>query len=609
MNKVILEVTQTIINRSKKSREVYLKRVKDLSSRDINRSKVGCSNLAHTIAPMSDKEKKSMIDMISPNIAIITSYNDMLSAHEPFSVYPSLIKRTLLNEGATAQVASGVPAMCDGVTQGFEGMELSLFSRDNIAMGTAIGLSHNMYDGAMYLGVCDKIVPGLLIGALSFGHLPAMFVPAGPMPSGISNKKKAEVRQEFAQGKVGKDELLRVESESYHSSGTCTFYGTANSNQMLLEMMGLQLPNSSFVNANTHLRDELTQEASRKLLDLTKYKNNFTPIANIVNEKSFVNAIVGLMATGGSTNHTIHLIAMARAAGIILNWNDFDMISQVTPLLCKLYPNGSADVNHFRDAGGMSVVIYELINAGLVHEDVNTVVGFGLKNYIVEPALKDNSLVFNEGATVSRDKNVVSSVETPFSKEGGMTLLEGNIGRSIIKTSALKEEHLYVKAPAVVFTTQEELKEAFRKGELEKDFVAVVKFQGPKANGMPELHGLLPSLGVLQDKGFNVAIVTDGRMSGASGKVPSAIHLVNEGIETGAISIIEDGDIICLDVKNKKLSLELDANEKIKRFAKKPDLSTNHYNYGRNLFSSVRKNISSAEEGATIFDIPGEERY
>ncbi len=609
MNETILEVTNNIINRSKKSREVYLNRVKELSNKDINRSKVGCSNLAHTIAPMNDEEKKHMTNMISPNIGIITSYNDMLSAHEPFSTYPSLIKRTLLQEGSTAQVAGGVPAMCDGVTQGFEGMELSLFSRDNIAMGTAIGLSHNVYDGAMYLGVCDKIVPGLLIGALSFGHLPAIFVPAGPMPSGISNKKKAEVRQEFAQGKVGKDELLRVESESYHSSGTCTFYGTANSNQMLLEMMGLQLPNSSFVNANTQLRDELTQEASRKLLDLTKYKNNFTPIANIINEKSFVNAIVGLMATGGSTNHTIHLIAMARAAGIILNWNDFDMISKVTPLLCKLYPNGSADVNHFRDAGGMSVVIHELINSGLVHEDVNTVVGFGLKNYIVEPTLKDNNLVFNKGATVSRDINIISSVDAPFSKEGGITLLEGNIGRSIIKTSALKEEHLFVKAPAVVFSTQEELKDAFSRGELEKDFVAVVKFQGPKANGMPELHGLLPSLGVLQDKGFNVAIVTDGRMSGASGKVPSAIHLVDEGIQKGAISIIEDGDVICLDVRNKKLSLELDANEKIKRFSKKTDLSSNYYNYGRNLFSNVRKNVSSAEEGATIFDIPGEERH
>ncbi|MCP4969600.1 MAG: phosphogluconate dehydratase [Arcobacter sp.] len=609
MNETILEVTNNIINRSKKSREVYLNRVKELSNKDINRSKVGCSNLAHTIAPMNDEEKKHMTNMISPNIGIITSYNDMLSAHEPFSIYPSLIKRTLLQEGSTAQVAGGVPAMCDGVTQGFEGMELSLFSRDNIAMGTAIGLSHNVYDGAMYLGVCDKIVPGLLIGALSFGHLPAIFVPAGPMPSGISNKKKAEVRQEFAQGKVGKDELLRVESESYHSSGTCTFYGTANSNQMLLEMMGLQLPNSSFVNANTQLRDELTQEASRKLLDLTKYKNNFTPIANIINEKSFVNAIVGLMATGGSTNHTIHLIAMARAAGIILNWNDFDMISKVTPLLCKLYPNGSADVNHFRDAGGMSVVIHELINSGLVHEDVNTVVGFGLKNYIVEPTLKDNNLVFNNGATVSRDINIISSVDAPFSKEGGITLLEGNIGRSIIKTSALKEEHLFVKAPAVVFSTQEELKDAFSRGELEKDFVAVVKFQGPKANGMPELHGLLPSLGVLQDKGFNVAIVTDGRMSGASGKVPSAIHLVDEGIQKGAISIIEDGDIICLDVRNKKLSLELDASEKIKRFSKKTDLSSNYYNYGRNLFSNVRKNVSSAEEGATIFDIPGEERH
>jgi len=608
MNKTILEVTQNIIDRSKTSREIYLNRVKEASSKEVNRSKVGCSNLAHTIAPMSKQEKEAMSKMETPNIAIVTSYNDMLSAHEPFSVYPSLIKRTLLNEGATAQVASGVPAMCDGVTQGFEGMELSLFSRDNIAMGTAIGLSHNVYDGAIYLGVCDKIVPGLLIGALSFGHLPAIFMPAGPMPSGISNKKKALVRQEYAQGKVDKDALFKVESASYHSSGTCTFYGTANSNQMLLEMMGLQMPNSSFVNANTQLRDELTQEASRKLLNLTEYKNNFTPIADIVTEKSFVNAIVGLMATGGSTNHTIHLIAMARAAGITLNWDDFNMISEVTPLLCKLYPNGTADVNHFRDAGGMSVVIHELIEAGLVHEDVNTIAGFGLKNYIVEPSLNDNKLVFNKGATVSRDKDIISSVDAPFSSEGGITLLEGNIGRSIIKTSALKEEHLYIKAPAMVFSTQEELKDAFKNNELNKDFVAVVKFQGPKANGMPELHGLLPSLGVLQDKGYKVAIITDGRMSGASGKVPSAIHLVDEAAEGGMISRIENGDIICLDVKNKKLKLEVKAEEFIKRSVKATDLSKNRYNYGRNLFSNVRSTTSNAEEGATIFDIIGKER-
>jgi len=608
MNEIILEVTNNIIERSKTSREIYLNRVKEASNKGVNRSKVGCSNLAHTIAPMNEQEKELMSDKVTPNIAIVTAYNDMLSAHEPFSVYPSLIKRTLLNEGATAQVASGVPAMCDGVTQGYEGMELSLFSRDNIAMGTAIGLSHNVYDGAIYLGVCDKIVPGLLIGALSFGHLPAIFMPAGPMPSGISNKEKALVRQEFAQGKVDEKALFKVEAASYHSSGTCTFYGTANSNQMLLEMMGLQLPNSSFVNANTHLRDELTQEASKTLLNLTEYKNNFTPIADIIDERSFVNAIVGLMATGGSTNHTIHLIAMARAAGIIINWDDFNMISSVTPLLCRLYPNGSADVNHFRDAGGMSVVISELINAGLVHEDVNTIVGRGLKNYIVEPTLKENKLVFNKGAIISRDKDIVSSVEAPFSNEGGITLLKGNIGRSIIKTSALKDEHLYIKAPAMVFSTQDELKNAFKEGLLNKDFVAVVKFQGPKSNGMPELHGLLPSLGVLQDKGFKVAIVTDGRMSGASGKVPSAIHLVNEAAKGGAIALIEDGDMICLDVKKGTLNIEIPAEEKIRRTIKKVDLSSNHYNYGRNLFSSVRDNISSAEEGATIFDIIGKER-
>ncbi|WP_122893048.1 phosphogluconate dehydratase [Arcobacter peruensis] len=608
MNEIILEVTNNIIERSKQSREIYLNRVKEASIKGVNRSKVGCSNLAHTIAPMNEQEKELMSDKVTPNIAIVTSYNDMLSAHEPFSVYPSLIKRTLLNEGATAQVASGVPAMCDGVTQGYEGMELSLFSRDNIAMGTAIGLSHNVYDGAIYLGVCDKIVPGLLIGALSFGHLPAIFMPAGPMPSGISNKEKALVRQEFAQGKVDEKALFKVEAASYHSSGTCTFYGTANSNQMLLEMMGLQLPNSSFVNANTQLRDELTQEASKTLLNLTEYKNNFTPIADIIDERSFVNAIVGLMATGGSTNHTIHLIAMARAAGIIINWDDFNMISSVTPLLCRLYPNGSADVNHFRDAGGMSVVISELINAGLVHEDVNTIVGRGLKNYIVEPSLIDNKLKFNKGAIISRDKDIVSSVEAPFSKEGGITLLKGNIGRSIIKTSALKDEHLYIKAPAMVFSTQDELKNAFKEGLLNKDFVAVVKFQGPKSNGMPELHGLLPSLGVLQDKGFKVAIVTDGRMSGASGKVPSAIHLVDEAAKGGAIALIEDGDMICLDVKKGTLNIEIPAEEKIRRSIKKVDLSANHYNYGRNLFSSVRDNISSAEEGATIFDIIGKER-
>jgi len=608
MNETILKVTKNIINRSKESRAIYLERVKEARSGSVNRANVGCSNLAHAMAPMDEKEKSSLSNMETPNFAIITAYNDMLSAHEPYSVYPPLIKRTLMSEGATAQVSSGVPAMCDGITQGQEGMELSLFSRDNIAMATAVGLSHNVYDGAIYLGVCDKIVPGLLIGALSFGHFPSIFIPAGPMHSGISNTKKAQVRQEFAAGKVDENVLLKVESASYHSSGTCTFYGTANSNQMLLEMMGLQLPNSSFVNTNTQLRDELTQEASRQVLNMTAFKSNYKPIADIIDERSFVNAIVGLMSTGGSSNHTIHLIAMANAAGIILNWDDFDSISKVTPLLCKLYPNGSADVNHFRDAGGMSVVIHQLMEAGLIYEDVETVVGRGLKNYIVEPTLQDNNLIFEQGATKSRDENVISSFVKPFSKEGGLKVLTGNIGRSIIKTSALKEEQLYIKAPAIVFQSQEELKEAFSKNLLEKDFIAVVRYQGPKANGMPELHGLLPSLGVLQDKGFKVAIVTDGRMSGASGKVPAAIHLVDEAAKGGVISLIQDNDIICLDVAKGVLTLDVKQEELQKRISISANLGKNRYKYGRELFSSIRNSISSAEEGASIFDIVGKER-
>jgi len=608
MNKTILAITEQIKNRSKESRSIYLQRMEEAKNKGVNRTNLSCSNLAHAMAPMNKDEKKSLSNMTTPNLAIVTSYNDMLSAHEPYSTYPSLIKRTLMIEGATAQVSSGVPAMCDGITQGQDGMELSLFSRDNIAMATAIGLSHNVYDGAIYLGVCDKIVPGLLIGALSFGHLPSIFIPAGPMPSGISNTKKSKIRQEFAAGKVDKNSMLKVESASYHSSGTCTFYGTANSNQMLLEMMGLQLPNSSFVNTNTHLRDELTQEASKQVLKMAQAKNADKSISDIIDERSFVNAIVGLMATGGSSNHTIHIIAMARAAGIIINWDDFDAISKVTPLLCQLYPNGSADVNHFRDAGGMSVVISQLIEAGLVYEDVETIVGRGLKNYIVEPKLIDKSLVFEEGPKVSRDDQIVSSFTKPFNKEGGLKLLKGNIGRSVIKTSALKKDHLYVKAPAMVFQTQQELQDAFKQGRLEKDFVAVVRYQGPKSNGMPELHGLLPALGLLQDKGFNVAIVTDGRMSGASGKVPSAIHLVSEAAQGGTISIIEDGDIICLDVQNGELTLEVDSDVLQKRTYAKANLNKNQYNCGRELFSSIRYCISDAEQGASIFDLPGKEK-
>jgi phosphogluconate dehydratase len=608
MNPVIEEVTLKIIARSKKSRKVYLERIALAKENGLSRNRLGCSNLAHAMAPMKVQEKKALAEMQSPNIAIVTAYNDMLSAHEPFKLYPPLIKRILMDSGATAQVAGGVPAMCDGVTQSQPGMELSLFSRDNIAMGTAIALSHNVYDGALYLGVCDKIVPGLLIGALSFGHLPAMFVPAGPMPSGISNAKKAKVRQEFAQGKVGEEALLQTESASYHSSGTCTFYGTANSNQMLLEMMGLQLPNSSFVNTNTPLREALTTKAAENILTMTDYKGSYKPIAEIVAEKSFVNAIVGLMATGGSTNHTLHIIAMARAAGIIITWDDFDAISKVTPLLCKMYPNGQADVNHFREAGGMSVVIAQLLKAGLVHNDVETVVGKGLDKYIVEPIANCGELTFEKGPELSRDGEVISSIEKPFSEEGGLKLLSGNLGRSVIKTSALKAEQFVIEAEAMVFESQEALQNAFKKGELEKDFIAVVRYQGPKANGMPELHGLMPILGSLQDKGFKVAIITDGRMSGASGKVPSAIHFSPEALSGGLLAKVETGDKIRFDAQKGEIMLLVDEEELEAREVQNPNLQANQYGFGRELFSTVRKNIGLAEEGASLFDIPGEER-
>ena len=608
MNEIIQKVTAEIIQRSAKSRALYLERIAKARGHGVNRNKLGCSNLAHAMAPMEENEKTSLAGMQSPNIAIVTAYNDMLSAHEPYKLYPTLIKRTLMDIGATAQVAGGVPAMCDGVTQSQPGMELSLFSRDNIAMGAAIGLSHNVYDGALYLGVCDKIVPGLVIGALAFGHLPGLFVPAGPMPSGISNAQKAKVRQDFAQGKVSEDSLLKVESASYHSSGTCTFYGTANSNQMLLEMMGLQLPNSSFVNTNTPLREALTAHAAKTILSMTDLSGTYKPIAKIISEKSFVNAIVGLMATGGSTNHTIHIIAMARAAGIILNWDDFDAISKVTPLLCKMYPNGQADVNHFREAGGMSVVISQLLDAGLVHNDVETIVGKGLDAYIIEPSLSGGNLSFKEGHKTSRDQSVVSSIKDPFSKEGGLKLLKGNLGRSVIKTSALKPEQFIIEAEAIVFESQESLQTAFKQGELEKDFIAVVRYQGPKANGMPELHGLMPPLGVLQDKGFKVAIITDGRMSGASGKVPSAIHLTPEALDGGMLAKVRTGDTIRFDAQKGEILLLVDKEELKSRSIEVPDLSENRHGFGRELFVSVRQSIGLAEEGASLFDVSGKER-
>ena len=608
MNKTVKQVTEQIIERSRESRAIYLERIGKAGSHGVNRQKLGCSNLAHAMAPMDRYEKGALSQMQQPNIAIVTAYNDMLSAHEPFRLYPPLIKRILLEEGATCQVAGGVPAMCDGVTQSQPGMELSLFSRDNIAMGTAIALSHNVFDGALYLGVCDKIVPGLLIGALAFGHLPGIFVPAGPMPSGISNAEKAKIRQDFAQGKIDETELLKAEAASYHSSGTCTFYGTANSNQMLLEMMGLQLPNGSFVNTNTPLREALTEEAARTILTMTEISGSYKPIAGIIDERSLVNAIVGLMATGGSTNHTMHLVAIARAAGIVLNWDDFDALSGVTPLLCKLYPNGTADVNAFREAGGMSTVIAQLIDAGLVHEDVETIIGRGLSRFITEPQLKSGQLHFAVGAKVSRDESVVATADRPFSKEGGLKLLSGNIGRSVIKTSALREEQLFIEAEALVFETQEALQSAFRRGELERDFIAVVRYQGPKANGMPELHGLMPPLGVLQDKGYKVAIVTDGRMSGASGKVPSAIHMTPEAADGGILSKIENGDPLRFDVQKGTIELLVEDAVLSARCPTVPNLDANRHGFGRELFVSMRQSAGSAEEGACTFDLPGKER-
>jgi phosphogluconate dehydratase len=599
MNEIIQKVTNDIIQRSSESRAIYLQRLQKAKKSD--KTILGCSNIAHAVAPM-DKDEKNSVIKNNINIGIISAYNDMLSAHEPYKYYPALIKKTLGEQNATAQVAGCVPAMCDGVTQSQVGMELSLLSRDNIAMGSAVGLAHNIYDGAIYLGVCDKIVPGLVMSALSFGHLPSIFIPTGPMPSGISNSEKSKIRQEYAKGEVSKEKLLEAESASYHSCGTCTFYGTANSNQMLLEMMGLQLPNSSFVNANTPLRDKLTELATLQLLD--ECKNSHRGIGEIIDEKSFVNAIVGLLATGGSTNHTIHLIAMAKIAGIILKWEDFDAISKVTPLLCKMYPNGSGDVNHFREAGGMASVIQSLTELELIHNDVETILGRGLENFIVEPKIQNDKVVFEKVSGVSKDTNIVANVSEPFDSEGGLKLLSGNIGRSVIKTSALKKEQLFIKAPAIVFNSQEELQSAFKKGELEKNFIAVVKYQGPKANGMPELHGLLPTLGVLQDKGYKVAVITDGRMSGASGKVPSAIHLTPEAVDGGMIAKIQTGDDITLDIANNLLHLELSDEELNKRVINHPDLSKNDYGMGRELFTMVRKNLSGADEGATVFHLP-----
>jgi phosphogluconate dehydratase len=598
MNPIIQEVTQRIIERSKDTRKAYLAKIEKARKQGPLRGELSCGNLAHGFAACNTEDKSDLRSMTKANVAIISSYNDMLSAHQPYETFPQQIKQAIKEVGSVAQFAGGVPAMCDGVTQGNAGMELSLMSRDNIAMGAAIALSHNMFDATIMLGICDKIVPGLLLGGLSFGHLPTVFVPAGPMPSGLPNKEKARVRQAYAEGKVGRDELLEAESQSYHSAGTCTFYGTANSNQLVVEVMGLHLPGASFVNPGTPLRDALTKAASVQATRLTDLGDNYMPIGHIVDAKSMVNGIVALLATGGSTNHTMHLVAVARAAGLIINWDDFSELSKATPLLTRIYPNGSADINHFTAAGGMSLLFKQLLDAGLLHNDVNTICGRGLEQYTKEPVLRDGELSWVDGPKASLDNTVLATVAEPFKPDGGLSVLEGNIGRAVMKTSALREPNCYIKAPAVVFEDQYALDKAFNDGQLDKDCIVVVRFQGPAAIGMPELHRLTPPLGVLQDKGYKVALVTDGRMSGASGKVPAAIHLTPEAYKGGLIAKIQNGDIIELDTASGKCTLHVDDAELAAREFAKANLSDSHVGMGREMFGGMRASLSGAEQGA-----------
>ena len=601
VRQAIQDVTDRIAARSRDSRRDYLNRLEGAREAGVNRTVLSCGNLAHAFAACSPAEKAQLAGHKSLNLGIVTSYNDMLSAHQPYQFYPDLIKQAAREMGSTAQVAGGVPAMCDGVTQGQPGMDLSLFSRDVIAMATAISLSHNMFDAAVYLGICDKIVPGLLIGALTFGHLPAVFVPAGPMPSGIPNDEKAKVRQLYMEGKVGRAELLEAESKSYHAAGTCTFYGTANSNQMLMEIMGLHLPGASFVNPGTPLRDALTREATIRALSLTAQGNDYTPVGHVIDEKAIVNGLVGLHATGGSTNHTMHLIAIAAAAGLQVTWDDMSDLSDATPLLARVYPNGVADVNHFHAAGGMGFLIQELLESGHLHEDVKTVWGNGLSNYTVEAKLIEEKLTFEPSPKESALPKVLTKVATPFQEIGGLKLLSGNLGRSVIKVSAVKPEHRVIEAPARVFHGQEGLQAAFKAGELTGDMIAVVRFSGPKALGMPELHKLTPALGLLQDRGFKVALLTDGRMSGASGKVPAAIHLSPEALGGGAIGKLRDGDRVRVCAEDGSLTFLGDEKEFFARTPATEDLRSQHFGMGRELFANFRAMVGVADKGASVF--------
>jgi len=599
INPTIKNVTDRITKRSETTRSDYLEKMNGARKEGPRRAHLTCGNQAHAYAPVPEDQKR-LIDEAGGNIGIINAYNDMLSAHQPFEKYPEIIKKAARLVGGTAQVAAGVPAMCDGITQGQTGMELSLFSRDAIAMSAAIGLSHNVFDTTVYLGVCDKIVPGMIISAATFGHLPAVFLPAGPMSTGQSNDEKAKIRQDFAEGKANRSDLMASEMASYHGPGTCTFYGTANTNQMLMEFMGLHLPGSSFVNPNTPLRDALTDFGAKHALSISDLNSNYIPVSKILDEKAYVNGIVGLMATGGSTNLLIHLIAMARASGIIIDWSDFAEISKVIPLLAKVYPNGLADVNHFHAAGGLGLVITELLGANLLHSDTQTIMGTGLETYTKEPKIINGELGWHSGVSSSLNSKIISTTSEPFQETGGLADLNGNLGSAVMKVSAVEKSRRKITAPVRVFNDQQSVIDAFRAGEFTNDVIIAVRYQGPRANGMPELHNLTPSLSVLQSRGLKVALITDGRMSGASGKVPAAIHMSPEALDEGPIAYLQNGDIVTVDAINGSINVE-----NIKVFDRKvnhPDLRNNSFGVGRELFDIFRNNAGPAKAGASVFN-------
>lgn len=601
LHPVVAEVTERLRERSLATRTAYLQRIDAVDHSGPQRGHLSCGNLAHGFAACGSEDKDALRNGHRANLAIVTAYNDMLSAHQPYERYPTLIRTIARDSGFTAQVAGGVPAMCDGVTQGRAGMQLSLFSRDLIAMATAVSLSHDMFDGALYLGICDKIVPGLLIGALSFGHLPGAFVPSGPMPSGIPNEQKSKVRQAWADGKATKQELLEAEAASYHAPGTCTFYGTANSNQMLMEIMGLHLPGASFEAPDTPLRDALTAEVVCRTAASSALGEHYLPLGHIVDERAIINGVIGLHATGGSTNHLLHLVAIAHAAGIQLRWDDFDALSGVIPLLARVYPNGYADVNQFHQAGGMAFLIDQLLGAGLLHGEVQTIFGTGLDGYAQLPQLDDaGALRWVPVSKQSGNRGVLRGVDEPFRADGGLRMLQGNLGRAVIKVSSVPDDRLLIEAPAIVFHDQDEVAEAFKRGELSRDFVAVVRFQGPQANGMPELHKLTPTLSLLQDRGHRIALLTDGRMSGASGRVPAAIHVTPEAVAGGNIAKIRDGDLIRLDAVNGRLDVLMEAHELDARLPQHADLSAQHSGMGRDLFGLFRQAATSADLGAGV---------